>query len=498
MNLDTKKIVALLKSNIVITICVIVILAALIGLPYVSSGFEEEVTKAVEKKSKNYKDLKRIRDGKITIPGASPVAVVANRSIIDRIQSIANVRKDQSVSVLDEAESSNRGSHANLDMKLFPGLELPEHELLVESPRFQKRILEEYKALLANINAGMPPTLETVMKSLEQVQQQFLDRDLKKDSIDELEPDELELVRADLSDRRIDLYLREAESTGIYLNLATLSPPAYDERRSYTLHDLFLWQWRFWIVSEVLEAFKDVNGDKATVLTAPIKRVLKFQVRDLMDLQEAGSASSSGGSSAPSGSSTPIGPQGSGGSRPVGPQGSGGIRPVGPQGSNGGGSKRAPAGGGGGSFSRGGGSSSSGGSKSVEEELIVAEVPAPGSTNFDVSLTGRISNALYDVVLVDVTLIVDKDHLADTLQSLVASRFLTIRDLTIERAQVYEALAMGFLYGESPVIKLDLTIETIWLRSWTQEYMPNTVRAALGIQPAKIESSEDSEDDDFS
>ena len=50
MNLDTKKILAVIRSNLVIAICVVVIIGALVGLPYVSKGFQEEVAKAVDKK----------------------------------------------------------------------------------------------------------------------------------------------------------------------------------------------------------------------------------------------------------------------------------------------------------------------------------------------------------------------------------------------------------------------------------------------------------------
>ena len=111
-------------------------------------------------------------------------------------------------------------------------------------------------------------------------------------------------------------------------------------------------------------------------------------------------------------------------------------------------------------------------------------------------MTGRISNELYDVVLVDVSLIVAKDNLAVTLEELVSGRFLAIRDLDLSRADVYEALQQGFLYGNVPVVRLDLTIETIWLRSWTKMFMPDSVRAALGIEPEK-KTGED-EDDDYS
>ena len=46
-------------------------------------------------------------------------------------------------------------------------------------PRFQKRVVEEYKSLLEDVNAGMPPSDEAVMKGLDQVRQQFLDNHLQ-------------------------------------------------------------------------------------------------------------------------------------------------------------------------------------------------------------------------------------------------------------------------------------------------------------------------------
>jgi hypothetical protein len=129
----------------------------------------------------------------------------------------------------------------------------------------------------------------------------------------------------------------------------------------------------------------------------------------------------------------------------------------------------------------------------VGVELVIADVPEAGSNNFDLSMTGRISNELYDVVLVDVALILAKDDLTRTLQEISSGGFLTIRDLKIERADVYGSLQQGYLYGATPVVRVDLTIETIWLRSWTKDFMPDVVRAGLGID---IDKSDDEDDDD--
>ena len=290
-SIDAKKIMAVVKSNIVIAVCVIVIIGSLVGLPYVSDGLMEEVKASVEKQSRSYNNLKKIRDGKITIPGATPVKAVVSQAIIDRIQDVANGRKNESVSVLDAAKSINRANHVNLDNRLFPGHDLPSHELQVEAPRFQKRVVEEYKSLLEDVNAGMPPSEEAVMKGLDQVRQQFLDNHLRRDTVKGLSESEINMVRAELSERcRMGLYLREAEKSGVYLQLSQLDPPVYNERQTYTSKELFRWQWRFWVVEEILHAIRQVNGPEATVIKAPIKRVLSLRVRDLMSIDDTGGA----------------------------------------------------------------------------------------------------------------------------------------------------------------------------------------------------------------
>ena len=478
---------AMIKSNIVISICVIVIIGSLVGLPYVSSGLMEEVKISVDKQNKTYNSLKKIQDGKITIPGAAPVKAVVNRAIINKIQGVADARKNESVSVLDAAKSISRSGHVNLDARLFPGHDLPSYELQVEAPRFQKRVVEEYKTLLEEVNAGMPPENDDVMKGLDQVRQQFLDNNLRRDTLKGLTESEVKVVRAELSERRMGLYLREAEKSGVYLELSQLSPPTYNERQAYTSKELFRWQWRFWVVEEVLDAIRGVNGSASTVINAPIKRILSLHVRNLMSIDDSGDSSSSGGSPPP-GSSQP--------SRSTGPASGPAGLASGPT-SGGGSAKRSAAGGGGGSNARnsGGGRSNS---SAATDELIVASVPKAGSRDFAVSLTGRISNALYDVVLVDLSVVVQTSRISEILESLATSRFMTVRNLSISKIDVYKDLKQGFLYGDSPVVKMDLTLETVWLRSWIMDMLPNSVRAMLGIQPVKSESTEDSDEDEYS
>ena len=138
MNLDSKQVVSFIKGNVVISICVVVIFAALIGLPIVAEGFEEDVKKAVDAREKAYKNLEKITKSTIAIPNATPERAIVNEPIIARIREVADAKQEQSVGVLEAAKEANRGTHVNFDDQLFPGVDLPDYELAIKVPRFQK------------------------------------------------------------------------------------------------------------------------------------------------------------------------------------------------------------------------------------------------------------------------------------------------------------------------------------------------------------------------
>ena len=98
--------------------------------------------------------------------------------------------------------------------------------------------------------------------------------------------------------------------------------------------------------------------------------------------------------------------------------------------------------------------------------------------------TGRKSNALYDVFSVDLELIVDSTRIPEVLDAIAQENFFTITDLSISPADPFFAASEGYMYGLAPVCYLNLTVETVWLRQWTAEKMPEAVKEALGIAGA--------------
>ena len=42
-------------------------------------------------------------------------------------------------------------------------------------------------------------------------------------------------------------------------------------------------------------------------------------------------------------------------------------------------------------------------------------------------------------------------------------------------------VAQGYFYGSSTLSQVSLKLETIWLREWTKDFMPEALKTALGI-----------------
>ncbi|WP_428939182.1 hypothetical protein [Fontivita pretiosa] len=111
--------------------------------------------------------------------------------------------------------------------------------------------------------------------------------------------------------------------------------------------------------------------------------------------------------------------------------------------------------------------------------------------NFTVSPTGRISNGVYDVIHFTVRMDVDAERIPLVLQELSRNRFITVLStslsstLTLNNSPVDPAVMelAGYLYGEKPVVQLDVQCEALLLRKWTEPLMPVMIKRNLGLAP---------------
>ncbi len=142
-------------------------------------------------------------------------------------------------------------------------------------------------------------------------------------------------------------------------------------------------------------------------------------------------------------------------------------------------------GGGGGRRGAGSGASTPAGGKAAAPLDPAREVPL----DFAFSFTGRKTNPLYDVRLIQLVLIAETARIPVVLDALSRKNFITILDAKLEAVDAFEEVGEGYFYGSAGVSKLTLDLETVWLREWTAPLMPPDLKLALGIpvvtQPPK-------------
>ncbi len=108
------------------------------------------------------------------------------------------------------------------------------------------------------------------------------------------------------------------------------------------------------------------------------------------------------------------------------------------------------------------------------------------------SVTGRgMLNHLYDVRRVDLYLIVAIDRLPVLLDALANTNFISITDLDLSEVDVWADLGQGFYYGPDPVMRVEMELEMIYLRSWTSQFMPSRVKELLAVPQAPEDEFED-------
>jgi hypothetical protein len=98
------------------------------------------------------------------------------------------------------------------------------------------------------------------------------------------------------------------------------------------------------------------------------------------------------------------------------------------------------------------------------------------------SITGRASNDVYDVRIVECELVIATRGIPKVIDAIAQQNFMTVLDVKIRPANAFSAANGGFIYGIEPVSRVNIRLESVWLREWTADAMPSDLREALGIQ----------------
>jgi len=425
--------VAWLKSNIPIVVLVVVMIAAAVALPIISSGMNKSLREEVQKRASNDGTLARIETARyeITQPGEAPIKSTgpANPKTIDVLSEYEKRLTGDVAEVRDFILSRNRQNRNVLISELFPDPPADWRDRL--QFQFWRALMNDniadlgaYPKLLNEVRAGTPPTPESLQADLRRADELFRTQKLAKAASDSLNADEQEELRAQLREVRMGKYSERAQRLAMYASLNAIDAPTWNETTNLEVRQVFDWQWQLWIKQDILRALYKANEDYDSLLYGPVKRVRWLTVTPLPTPANTGSTATP---SSPFGGTAPA-------AAPAAQAGTGGAAPD-------------------------------------------AKLEAP--RDYSASYTGRVSNALYDVRRVRLQIVVDTARIPEVLDALARQNLMTVLDLKMHPTDAYADLEDGYVYGANTTSDLDLTIETIWLREWTSQLMPPQVKEVL-------------------
>jgi hypothetical protein len=431
-----------IKSNVYTVVFLAVMIVAPVGLWVVAGRMNAAVRSDAQKRASQLSEMSRLEktNVELNIPGNPRVSatIPVNRQFLDRYEEVVNAIADDAKQIREEAVRMNQQGRGVLLPDLFPS---PPPQLLETLPgQMYRRLIAAYEQLLKDCEAGAPPSPDDMRQDLESARDRYLSQTLKP-TVDDLTDDERAWLTEQLTTTRLSIYAERARSIRLYATMDDLDVPPESEKperaEGAANTTMFDWQWQYWIKEDILRALHAANASYDSVADAPVKRVERLVVLDGPTPQQA-AADAGAGRGAPTGGFGPAGGAGRRGARQ--PAAEGGARGVAPDPSR--------------------------------------EVPL----DYNVSFTGRTDNSLYDVRDVELVVILDTARMPEVFDALARQNFITIIDeVQIEPVDLYQAIENGYFYGSQPVSRVVLTLETIWLREWTAQFMPVELKQALGI-----------------
>jgi len=416
--------VAWLKSNIPIVILVVVMIAAAVVLPILSAGKNADLREEVKKRAANDTKLTSIEKATIEIsqPGQEPIRGngPANAKAIAVGSEFEKRLTEDATAVRSFILERNQQSRSLLNTRLFPTPPSDWRDNL--QFEFWRALSAQYAAILDEVNAGSPPPASEVEDVLRRADEVFRTQKLAKSAADQLTPEEAEELRNAMQAERVGKYTEQAEQLLMYASPASIYTPFWDTQRPLDLREMFDWEWQLWIKQDILRALHKANEGYSSLLLGPVKRVRSLSVEPLP------APASSGGSTPPPSAFDPSA-----------------------------GAAAAP----------------------TDAPAAPPDPKIEAVRDFTVSYTGRVSDTLYDVRIVRLSLVVDTARIPEVLDAIARQNLMTVTDLRMSPTDVHGDLANGFVYGSSITSDLQLTIETIWLREWTAGLMPREVKDVL-------------------
>jgi hypothetical protein len=451
-----------MKSNPLIVACLAIMVVCLLSFYYPSHVWGEQFRQELQSRESLIAEINAFKTSQVKVPPARPedppteINTVINAETVDRLRNVYQQMESEYLRIYDLATKHNRAGHEPMLQGLFP---TPAED----SRQFEARAayIKGITGLYQTLKAGPGPEKSVVDAVLAREEENFRRAQFAPNALTPQQADELAKRQADAVQK---LYQEYASRVHIFAPTVALeggswTPGAFqvgDWARAAagvkpSMADIWEGQLQLWIQQDLVDAIAIAN--KATdanesVRTAPVKRLLAMFVKP-------GYIGLTGDRIDPAAAATP---------NPGDPN--------------------APA-------------------ASPDQQTQAVDVNQPLAYDFALSPTGRKSNHIYDVRHAVLSVIVDSRKIPDLLNAIAAVNFMTVIGIETKDVDEYADLREGFYYGRAvDAVRLDLTIETIWLRSWTAGHdseaaaaelkppqpfnrglMPNDVRRALKLTP---------------
>lgn len=444
-----KPVLAWIKSNILIVVFVVLILVILPTSWFVSSSWGESIRTERAKAANDQLSKLKASTVDYKLPQVDPsVPEVSlnkvepndkitewfkqNKETLEKAAAEAyKLAEDFNKGVGPAAQSLGRDEHKVMVSGLFPKAENKdvEQEKLndMEDKLLGKRgNPNPYQAMLDRVRAGGPADpvkLAAAVKDLAQREAEKVTANKR-----ELTPEEQQKLMETLTARRLGEYQNRAKEITFYATLESLPQGpngiqiGHIEQPAQMIepNNFFLLNWDIWVMDDMLTALRVANTTPdGRVLTAdegPVKRLESMSISGIPGM---------------------------------------GVQSQG----------QAPA--------------------VIDPNPPAASPDAkPGMipTDARASISGRVSgpwNTFFDIRRVNLSLVASSSRLRELVHAIERTNFMTVLDMNLSDVDEWEDLRQGYFYGQEPVVRVKLTVETVWLRSWTEPLMPERLKGIL-------------------
>ncbi len=443
-----KRVFDWVKANPITLAAAAMAAAALLSLLVLNSAGAAFVTQ-MQQRANVIAHLASLQQTKVKIPPANPddpevrLQLAVNQGAIDQLKNVYEKMNKEYTEIFKLAVDSNRGRHVPMHPGLFP--EPRDPAVPFEVRDIYRGILEKMfdRPTAANIyprlNAGQPPSQMQIAKALAKVQENYLANNFfpPKEKIEQLTDPQLDQLNELKKQKLLELLQEKAQSIHLYADTDIASPDfAFDVGQwskpgpRPLMSEIWEGQVGLWIQQDIAQAIELTNqpsAAKSNVMSTPVKRLIGVRVIPGGVGVEGFSANIAG---------------------------SGQIN---------------------------------GRRRMAQLDRTQAPPVDTGSIddrlpdNFEKSPTGRQSNAMYDVWYAKTAMVLDAQAMPAFFENLQRVNLMSVLVMTVQDVDEYEALRDGFVYGSGDAVRVEMLIETIWLREWTSQYMPESVRNQLGV-----------------